>query len=142
MSNVTINFKNLSFMKTNSSFLILLILAIACGSEEENSSMACSFSFDGINYVHDFATCGFSGATEILTSTNGAGTQLITIAKGGGIDDAIIFSPSVGSVPVYHSSSPPTITISGKKWTFSGAMENVDTGAAAGDISGNCTCQN
>jgi hypothetical protein len=129
--------KNLSYSMT----ALLLFVAVSCKKDDPAVAGGCSFTFKGTSYSTSAAVCGTASGTQTVV---GSGTnQLLSVYKGGVIGDEIAFALNIKSGDTYStidSGITPTITVSGKTWTFSGTAENDD--GVQGQISGRCTCTN
>jgi hypothetical protein len=130
-------------MKTLSSlFIITLMFLFSCKkSEDPAASAGCTVTFKGTNYSLSTVACGTASGTQTLGGT--AANQLLNVYKGGVLGDQVTFTLNIKTGDSYStidSGITPTVTISGKTWTFSGTVEN-DDGIDA-QISGKCTCMN
>jgi hypothetical protein len=130
-------------------FLLLAIVALmACSKSSDPTvpaaAVGCTITFKGTSYPLNTATCTTNGAEQYLVGTNvGVATApRVSLGKDTGVGDYITFFVDGSDVnTLYNSVAAPTITISGKTWTFSGTLENLGT-ADTGAISGTCTCAN
>lgn len=123
--------------------LVLLLLIFSCSKKSDPvPTTGCNFTFQGAGYILPTITCGEFNGVQSVTATNATETQEITLLSETG-NQRISFAKSVTDLTSYYSSgfgAPPTITISGQTWTFSGIIEN--TNGDSGTISGKCTCTN
>jgi hypothetical protein len=132
-------------MKRINLFSLALVALVACSKSSDPAPAAtvgCTITFKGTSYPVNTATCTTVGAEQYLVGTNvGVATApRVSLGKDTGVGDYITFFID-GSDPntLYNSVAAPTVTISGKTWTFSGTLENLGT-ADTGTISGTCTC--
>ncbi len=128
-----------------SKMLLFCLILAACKSSDP-APVACKITFKGKNYGLSLATCETDATEQYMNGAdaNPNPSQTLTIIKStNAAIDQIEFIGSVSDLDTYYSTiknaSTPTITISGKTWTFSGTVEN--TIGDKGEISGTCTCK-
>ncbi len=133
-------------MKTRILSLCHILLLIACSKSADPVAKACKFTFKGTSFTLTLATCEVVASENYMYGQDVADnpTQTLTITKGTNVAvDQVEFVGNVSDLDTYYSTiknaSSPSITISGKAWTFSGTVEN--TIGDKGEISGTCTCK-
>ncbi|MBL7850052.1 MAG: hypothetical protein JNN04_04060 [Cyclobacteriaceae bacterium] len=142
-------------MKTRLFYLFLMAAALGCSKSDDstpapNASGGCTVSFKGTTYSFTSAICvdgSLSGQPTIdgLTATDATATKAFIIARDSAdpTSNSVSLNLNVSGSDVYVAAegitSQPTITRSGKNWTFSGTASN---GTDSGPISGSCTCSN
>lgn len=123
--------------------LFLLLSIFSCSKKSDPvATTGCIFTFQGASYTLPTITCGVFNGVQSVTATNTTQSQEIDLLSETG-NQRITFIKLVSDLNSYYSSglaTPPTITISGLTWTFSGMVEN--TNGDSGTISGKCTCTN
>lgn len=124
--------------------LFLLGASLSCSkSEDPAPTVGCEVTFKGIKVSLLDLICGTSLGYPSVNATNLPAEQELGLINGDAALQSISFVTS-GDPDSYYSStfssSPPSITVSGKTWTFSGTLTN-STGDS-GAISGTCTCAN
>jgi hypothetical protein len=79
-----------------------------------------------------------------INSASPTTSPTINLGKTASVGDYITFFTDASDVNTLYSSvgllTEPTITISGKTWTFSAQVANSMDGTDVGTISGTCTC--
>lgn len=132
-------------MKQNSFFLmvIVILIGLSCSkSDDPASAKGCQVTFKSTNVSLPDLVCTEISGSPSASATNLPGEQELALVNGATIKN-ISFVVS-GDPDSYYSSTfastPPTITIDGKKWTFSGTL--VNNLGDSGTISGTCTCSN
>lgn len=137
--------KSKQMLKTRILSLALIGALIACSTSDvvsplvaAVSSGSCSVTFKSTSYSLPIVSCFSSGTSEGASGTN-ANSQSVTLSRDTSdpTQKSIIFIPTAGGGS-YVSTPTPTISVSGKVWTFSGAMMNGS--GDTGNISGTCTC--
>ena len=119
--------------------LFFLVLAFSCSKDPEPAPVGCSFTFKGASFSLSEIACD---GTLSVSAANAEVSQELTLMN----SDILKFISLVASTDPdsYYSSllisTPPTITIAGKIWTFSGTV--VNGSGDAGSLSGSCTCSN
>ena len=130
------------------SILMMALFIAACSKSNPTPAAAtggCTVSFKGSSIKLATAICvsvlGVEGLTAIEGGTSNVG---LVIARDASYPSGSSVTFTDSSNDTYSASegvtSIPTITVSGKSWTFSGSAMN-----GAGDtqsISGTCTCTN
>ncbi len=142
-------------MKTRLFYLFLMAAALGCSKSDDATPAAsttggCTVSFKGTTHTFASAICvdgTVAGQPSVdgLTATDATASKVFIIARDS--DDPASNSLSLsldltgtGTYVVAEGiTSQPTITRSGKSWTFSGTASN---GTDSGALSGNCTCSN
>ena len=131
-------------LKYNVLFCFLLLLVDGC--KKDDPVPPCKFSFKGTAYNLAIATCEESSGEMYLygqDATSNPSRQLTIIKGTTTATDQLQFILIMSDLDTYYTTvnnaSTPTITISGKTWTFSGTVEN--TSGDTGDITGTCTCK-
>jgi hypothetical protein len=123
--------------------MVFLAMAVACSKDEEPTpTVGCTVTFKGSTVALPDIVCeDFQGLPSVV-ATNLPGEQELILQKNDSIQ-TISFVVSGDADSNYRSlfaTTPPTVTISGKTWTFSGTLVN-NTGDT-GSITGTCTCSN
>ena len=119
--------------------LFFLVLAFSCSKDPEPAPVGCSFTFKGASFSLSEIACD---GTLSVSAANAEVSQELTLINSDTLKFiSLVASPDPDS---YYSSllisTPPTITIAGKIWTFSGTV--VNGSGDAGSLSGSCTCSN
>ena len=119
--------------------LFFLLLALSCSKDKEPAPVGCSFTFKGSSF--SLLSLGCDGTFSVSAANDELSQELTLINSDTLKSISLVVSPDPES---YYSSilvsTPPTITIAGKIWTFSGTIVN-GTGDS-GAVSGSCTCAN
>lgn len=124
-------------------WVIVVAMAISCSKSEEPAPVVgCTVTFKGKPVTLPDLVCEEFQGVPSVTATNLPGEQELILQKSDAIQ-SISFVISGDANSQYRSTFTtvePTVTISGKTWTFNGTVANDvgDTGA----ISGTCTCPN
>lgn len=127
--------------------IVILMLAFSCSKSSDpsaNAGAGCTFTFKGTSYTMANSVCGTASGTQTVAAvSNNQALNLYKYGAIGAAGDQILFTLNMKTGESYSSlgSTPSTITVSGKTWTFSGTLENDDDGTT-GQISGKCTCSN
>ena len=126
-------------------FGIVCTVLFNCGKSSSPIPVAgCKFTFKGTSYSYAAAICGPGSGGDTLGGVSTNGTELLSMIKGTVTFISLAFDALSGTPNVYESAAAavdPTITISGKTWTFSGTLVNTTTAESA-EISGTCNCTN
>jgi hypothetical protein len=127
--------------------LLIGLLAACSKSSDPAASTNCSITFKGTKYeITDIAVCTVIGTAEGIGGGTGSTGVTINITRDTADPDSntVLFSTGTGSSNTYLSSdlvsTIPTITVSGKTWTYSGHATN--SMGDEGDFTGTCTCKN
>jgi len=130
-------------------FALALIVFASCSKSSDPAPAAspgCSVVLKGTTYALTSAVCTVTGAEQYLVGDNTASpttTPRISMGKGTGVGDYLTFFTNSSDANTLYSSIglvAPTITISGKTWTFSAAVANLANPLDTGTITGTCTC--
>lgn len=139
-------------MKTRILSLLVLALALGCSKSDDpapgTTTGGCNVSFKGTTYTFTVAICvdATGGSTvDGLSATDGTASKSFIIARDTAdpTSNSLSLSLDLTGGNVYVAAegitSQPSITRSGKSWTFNGTATN---GTDSGAITGNCTCTN
>jgi hypothetical protein len=138
-------------MKTKILSLLVIAFALGCSKDEPAPAAAtvgCSVLFKGTTHTFTIAVCvdaGLGSTIDGLSATETTATKAFVIARDTADPTANSLSLNLDltGANLYIAAdgitSQPTITRSGKSWTFSGTASN---GTDSGAISGTCTCSN
>ncbi|MDZ4714901.1 MAG: hypothetical protein SH819_05470 [Cytophagales bacterium] len=133
-----------SIGKISSVLVILVVLGVSCSKTATvTPTKGCNITFKGkpLN-LPDVSCDEFQPGEFSVTATNAPGEQELTLLKNSSrqtINFVLSGDPS-SFYSTTFSATPPTVTVSGLVWTFSGAVENGS--GDSGSISGTCTCPN
>ena len=120
----------------------LLLVNCSKSTDPASSAANCTFTFKGTTYSMAGPVCITLGTDQELNAGNGTSGQVLGLNKSGSSNE-INFSTNASDLNALYDSNlagiNPTITVSGKVWTFSGTLEN--SNGDSGTISGTCTCQ-
>ena len=105
----------------------------------------CKVKFDGKDYVLSEAVCSYPNTNYTLSAdwyNRKAGVPNILMGINTSEPEFASIYFSDGAIEwtfdKFYGSPPPTITVSGKSWTFSAS--NLFQGLGTKSISGTCTC--
>ncbi len=124
---------------------IISILLTDCGSDSPAAiSEACKFTFKGISYSYTNALCSTVSGQQQLGGQNLDAKAFVALTYSSNVKGIIFASDALNpditarGKATYTNLTNPSITISGKTWTFSGTLKN-DLNDS-GTISGTCNC--
>jgi hypothetical protein len=129
---------------------LALIVLVGCSKSSDPAATptaGCSVKLKGTTYALSTAACTTNGAEQYLAASN-AGTATspaVSLGKGVAVvgDYITFFTNSSDPNTLYTSIgalTAPSITISGKTWTFTAAVFNSNDPTDIGTIEGTCTC--